>query len=301
MRVSLPSTIRATLVAVLASGVVPAASRGQDTLPFTIGERLVYRVHVGRTGTGGRAAMAVAGPVTMRDVPTELLSFDVTTGLGPIRVTDRSRSWLDPVRMTALRFWKQESRPFGYSDQSVEIDGAARRWTDASGASGTTPSGAPLDELSFIYFLRTLPLTPGAVLELDRHYDAARNPTEIEVLGQDSVTTGVGRFRATVVEMRVRDAARYGGRGVIRLALSDDRCRIPLRMESTMPVVGTVVLTLASEGGVRAGCAGAAPEPGALRESAGDRRATVTHAPVVGDSSTAASAVPEARFRRSPD
>lgn len=234
-----------------------AGAQATDALPFGIGERLTYRVHVGRTGSTGEAVMAVTGPVDVRGVGAEVLSFDVTARLGLVHVTDRSKSWIDPRRMSALRFWKHESRPLSHSDQSVEIDGAGRRWSESGGESGTTLTDAPLDELSFIYYLRTLSLAPGASLEVNRHFDPARNPTTIRVVRADTVTVGDARIPATVLEMRVRDTARYGGSsGAIQLTLSDDHCHIPLRMESRMPVVGTVVLTLTSYDGVAASCAG---------------------------------------------
>jgi hypothetical protein len=44
----------------------------------------------------------------------------------------------------------------------------------------------------------------------------------------------------------VRDSRRYKGEGVIRINLSDDAMRIPVRIESAMPVVGTAVMTLQS-------------------------------------------------------
>jgi hypothetical protein len=258
------SFIRLVVALALASAVHPAAAQGTDPLPFNVGERLTYRVRVGRTGSTGRAVMAVSGPVGLRGVSTEVLSFDVTARVGLLHVTDRSKSWIDPQRMSALQFWKQESRPFGHSDQSVEIDGADRRWTERGGESGTTLSDAPLDELSFIYYLRTLQLAPGASLQVNRHFDAARNPTVIHVVRADTVTVGDARVPATVVEMRVRDTARYGGSsGAVRLTLSDDRCHVPLRMESQMPVVGTVVLTLISYDGVAPSCTGALRGDGA--------------------------------------
>ena len=46
--------------------------------------------------------------------------------------------------------------------------------------------------------------------------------------------------------MRVRDSRRYKGEGVIRINLSDDSIRIPVRIESAMPVIGTAVMTLES-------------------------------------------------------
>jgi hypothetical protein len=74
------------------------------------------------------------------------------------------------------------------------------------------------------------------------------------VIGREEVTVGAGRFRAVIVEMRVRDARRYHGEGVIRVTLSDDRCRLILRLESTVPEAGTATLALQSYEGMRWSC-----------------------------------------------
>jgi len=79
-----------------------------------------------------------------------------------------------------------------------------------------------------------------------RHYDAARNPIAVRVVGRDTVRTSAGTFSTIVVEMRVKDPRRYGGEGVIRLHLSDDTFRYPVRIESSVPVLGATVLTLES-------------------------------------------------------
>jgi hypothetical protein len=60
------------------------------------------------------------------------------------------------------------------------------------------------------------------------------------------ISTPAGRFETIAVEMRVRDSRRYRGEGVIRINLSDDAMRIPVRIESAMPVLGTAVMTLQS-------------------------------------------------------
>ena len=55
--------------------------------------------------------------------------------------------------------------------------------------------------------------------------------------------------------MRVRDARNYKGEVVIRFSFSDDACRRPVRIESTIPEAGTVVMTLASAVPAIAACA----------------------------------------------
>src|SRR5262249_7226695 len=120
------------------------------------------------------------------------------------------------------------------------------RWEEERGRTGESPTADPLDELSFIYYVRTLPLTSDTAERIVRHYDRARNPVEVRVVGRDTLRTGAGEFATIIVEMRVRDARRYRGGGVIRLHLSDDSRRLPVRIESVMPILGAAVLTLES-------------------------------------------------------
>jgi hypothetical protein len=149
--------------------------------------------------------------------------------------------------MTALRYLKRTHGAFTRDDeQHVELFPEDRRWEDERGHSGESPTSTPLDELSFIYYLRTLPLDADTTNTVVRHYDAARNPIAVRVVGRDTVRTSAGTFPTIVVEMRVMDPRRYGGEGVIRLHLSDDTFRYPVRIESSIPVLGATVLTLES-------------------------------------------------------
>jgi hypothetical protein len=233
------------LILVLAL-VGPAIAKGTDRapLPFAVGEALEYRVRA--KGMGGHGTMSVDGPADVRGVETYHLRFAVAAGVGPIKGSNRTESWLDPTRMAALRYHAREHRLFSTREERVEMFPNERRWEDAKGAAGATLTDAPLDELSFMYFIRSLPLVPDTVFTFERHYDAARNPTTVRVLARDSLDTEAGAFRTVLVEMRVKDPRRYAGEGVLRMYLSDDACRLPVRIESNMPDVGPVVFTLRS-------------------------------------------------------
>lgn len=229
------------VMAVLGWGIpASVAAQSHDALPFAVGERLTYRVRMPKLRAGGRGAMWIEGPVDVRGVGAYLLRFDMKAGVGPFKGIDRTQSWLDRDRMLSLRYEKHESHPLSRHDEEVELYPDQRRWDAGQGGAGESATDAPLDELSFLYFLRTLPL------EFSRHFDAERNPTTVRVVGRETITTDASVFEAIVVEMRVRDPRRYKGEGVIRIHLTDDRCRLPVRIESVMPVFGTTVLTLES-------------------------------------------------------
>ena len=216
-----------------------------SALPFAVGERLTYTVHAGRLGKLGTGSMWVTDTANLRGTAVWILHFGFQARKGPIKVVNKSESWIDPRRMASLRFHKHERHPLSNHDEQIEMFPAEQRWEGSDGSAGTSLSNLPLDELSFIYFLRTLPLDSGTTLELDRHFDENRNPTVIRVLGHETVETPAGSFRTIVVEMRVKDR-RYKGEGVIRFNFSDDACRLPIRIESAAPMVGKSVLTLES-------------------------------------------------------
>lgn len=224
----------------------PAGSQATRGLPFSVGERLTYKVSVAKLGTVGRGAMWIEGPVEIRGVSTYLLRFDFSAGKGPVKAMDQTSSWLDPARMTAQRYSKREKHMLARHDERVEIFPSEKRWTNSAGEHGTSPTDTPLDELSFMYFIRTLPLADRTTYRFDRHFDAARSPTSVTVIRREQVKTGIGSFRTILVEMRVKDPRRYKGEGVIRINLTDDAARLPVRIESSMPVVGSAVMTLES-------------------------------------------------------
>jgi hypothetical protein len=236
---------RLALTALLLPAVLGTVKRS-NTLPFASGERLVFHANAGR-GLNGRAEMWIDGPVDMHGTQVLVLNSEVKGGFGPIKVSDRTTSWFDPERMAILRFQKDEWIPFGHHSESVDISADGRAWRNADGRVGATLSDQPLDELSFIFVLRTLRMESDSVITLNRHFDPERNPTVIHALGAGSVKTDAGTFVTRDYEMRVHDTRRYRGDGIIRISLSDDACRRPVRIESRIPGAGrTVVLELIS-------------------------------------------------------
>jgi len=223
----------------------PSIGQPLPGLPFAPGERLTFEARLGRFGSVGTAVMSIDGPVEVRGQRVYHLRFDIDTRVGPVRVRNLSESWLDAGAMAVLRFHRYEKHPLSKRDETYEIFPAEQRWQREDGEAGRTMSEVPLDELSFLYFLRTVQPEGGAASRFDRHFESTRNPTLVRVLGQEQVTTPAGTFVANVIEMQVRDD-RYKGGGTIRMHLSDDARRLPLRIESKLPIAGQSVLLLTS-------------------------------------------------------
>ena len=233
-----------TAIGVCANSPAPF---GSAALPFSVGEKLTYEVSSPKSGKIGTAAMWIEGPVDVRGTSTYILRFDSKIKIAFLSAVSRSISWFDPLRGSSLRFFKHEQNPLSRNDESVDFYPDEKQWKSMKGETGQSPTNVPLDELSFMYFIRTLPMTAGATYKFDRHFDAGRNPTTISVIRREMIPTPMGELRVILVEMRVRDPRHYKGEGVIRIHLTDDECRLPARIESTMPVIGTAVLTIASQ------------------------------------------------------
>ena len=239
-----PGFIGLALAGVCASTRAPIENAA---LPFSVGEKLTYEVHVGNGGKVGTATMWIEGPVDVRGISTYVLRFDSKIRIAFLTAVSRSLSWFDPLRGSSLRYFKHEANPLTRNDEAVDLFPDQKEWKTAKGEIGQSPTSTPLDELSFMYFIRTLPMTPGATYRFDRHFDTARNPITVTVIRREIIPTPMGELRVILVEMRVRDPRHYKGEGVIRIHLTDDDCRLPARIESTMPVVGTAVLTIDSQ------------------------------------------------------
>jgi hypothetical protein len=234
--------VRRIEVTTVRSAFVEGHRVPEKGIPYRAGERLEYRAHFGRLGEIGKAVLSVEGPAPARDHSALIFDFDLRGRFGPFRIRDRTRSWVCEDTRATLRYHKDEQHPLSSRTERVEVFPDERRWmTDAD--SGATSTDVPLDELSFLYYLRTIDLEPGARLQIDSHFDRERNPVVVHVVGREQIRVPAGEMKVLHVELRVRDR-RLGGDGVLHIYFSDDSRRIPVMIESDMPMVGTVRLSL---------------------------------------------------------
>lgn len=227
-----------------ASAQVEVYARATPRLPFGPGEVLEYRVNVSIAGNVGTGVMRVELQERSAAAAIWVLHSEIEAGRGFIRANDRTTSWLDPARFAITRFEKFERHPLSRSEERVVINVAAGTFTDSGSPPAPLGSPRPLDELSFVYLLRTLPLDRDTTFTIERHFDPARNPTVVRVLGEEVISTPAGIFRTRIVEMDVKDPKRFRGTGTIRLNIDVGGCRVPVRIESRMPPFGTTTLLL---------------------------------------------------------
>jgi hypothetical protein len=224
----------------------PAAARADSTvsLPFAPGEELTYAAKVGVFGSLGSAVSRVLDAVEMNGEQVYPLYFQYRGRLLLVGLENETRSWLSPATLGSHRFEIREKSPVSSVDEKYEIDIRTLRWVSAAGDTGTLVNDAPLDELSLTFIVRTMPLDDTVTVALQRHFMADRNPVLVRVLGREELTVPAGRFRTVVVETRTPHGNRSGDDRVVVVHLTDDARRLPVRVEKSVKVAGTLVLTL---------------------------------------------------------
>ena len=213
-------------------------------VPFTTGERLEYDVKFGIFRVG-QATMEVVGVDTVRGVPAYHVQF-VIRGRAAFfySMTDTLESWFSIAELTSLRFVQNNNENGTRRYHRYEIHPDAGYFIQ-DGKDSFPTTRQPLDDASFIYFARTIPLEVGRTYSFDRYFKLDRNPVTLTVLSADSVSTPAGRFAAIAVRpvFKSRGLFAEGGRAIVYLAA--DSTRIPLVISSQMSI-GSLTMSLRS-------------------------------------------------------
>ncbi|MGH7616568.1 MAG: DUF3108 domain-containing protein [Gemmatimonadaceae bacterium] len=209
--------------------------------PFAAGERLEYRVSFGAMHVGlGR--MVLVGHDTARGQPVLRASFVIAGGVWPLTVHDSMTSWFDSLAVASVRFTQDlhELRRHATKFYSIFPD----RQTYAPRGEAERPTvPEPLDDVSFVYLARTLPLEPGQCYELRRYFKPDGNPVVIRVVKRESITVPAGTFNTILVRPEITTSAIFSKNGHAELWLSDDSLHVPVRLEVGLPF-GSIKLYL---------------------------------------------------------
>ncbi len=206
------------------------ARTARAQVPFGVGERLDYEVRLSGIRVGG-GFMEVSTMDSIRGREAWHTSFGIRGGLAFYRVNDRYESWFDTRSLASLRYYQQIDEGSYERESRFEIYPDRRIFVDAKGVEQPTAED-PLDDGSFLYFLRTIPLEVGKEYAFDRYFRLDRNPVRIKVLRRERVSVPAGTFDAVVVQPIIKTKGIFSENGRAEVWLSDDEHRIMLQMKS---------------------------------------------------------------------
>jgi hypothetical protein len=226
-------------------------------VPFGVGERLEYDVRFGKLHVGS-GSMEVADVQDVRGRSTWHTIFQVRGGTFFYRVNDQYESWIDRHTGNSLRFKQDLNEGRRDVERAFEIF-PERAVFQANGEDTTQASVKnPLDDGSFLYFLRTIPLAVGESYTFERYFRPDRNPVTIKVLRKERIEVPAGQFDAIVVQPVIKTSGIFSENGHAEIWLSDDENRIMLQMKSGLSF-GSLNLYLKSYRPAQAGATARQP------------------------------------------
>lgn len=237
------TTLLADVLAIVVALTMPAEPARQVPVPFSVGERLEYDVKFGvlKVGSG---RMEVVGVESIRGREAWHTAFTVKGGTFFYKVNDRLESWIDVENFASLRHVQDLQEGKRDRERRFEIYPDRMVYTENDGPEQQSARD-PLDDASFLYFIRTVPLSVGQTYDFPRYFRPDRNPVRVRVLRKESVKVPAGRFDAIVIQPIIKSKGIFSENGRAEIWLSDDDRRIMLQLKSNLSF-GTLNLYLKS-------------------------------------------------------
>jgi Protein of unknown function (DUF3108) len=197
---------------------------------FAPEERLTYDVRFGPLHVG-HGTMLLAGIDTVRGHIAWRAVFTISGGTLFFKVRDSTVSWFDTATLSSLRFVQHIREGRYHADRDYQIYPERATYTRLD--QPEVPSvRAPLDDASFLYFLRTVPLVVGHTYQFDRYFQPEGNPIIIHVIRRERVTVPAGTFNAIVVQPQITTAGIFSKKGHAEVWLADDSTHMMLQLKS---------------------------------------------------------------------
>lgn len=229
----------------------PAASR---EWPFPVGERMEFSVTWGRMRLG-QGSLAVEAIDSIGGHAGYRVALEMWGGPPFYRVQDRQVSWIRPSEpLSSLRFEQRlhegsyrRDRRYDFGQETLtydRLDLEDGEWRPHEPEMDVPIPEGVLDDLSYLFLARLLPLEVGQRYEFDRYFKESGNPVVIEVLRREEIRVPAGTFQTIVLRPIIRTGGVFGDGGEAELYLTDDERRAIVRLTTSMKIgSGNLFLT----------------------------------------------------------
>jgi hypothetical protein len=214
---------------------------GAAPVPFTVGEKLEYDVKFSWKSVGA-GTMEVQEIAEVRGRPTWHTVFTIKGGIPFFRVDDRMESWFDVFSLSSRRFHQRISEGGYKRTRRYEFFPERSVFTESGGPEEESVAN-PLDDASFLYYVRTIPLEVGKTYDVPRYFNPKGNPVRIKVVRRDTIRVPAGEFPTVVLQPTFQTRGIFSEDGRAEVWLSDDEYRFMVQMKSSLKI-GSINLYL---------------------------------------------------------
>jgi hypothetical protein len=205
---------------------------------FAAGERLKFNINYGIV-TAGEAIMKISDTI-MHD--RRCFKIDFSLHSKPFfdifyRVADHYFTVMDSEGIFPWHF-EQHIREGGYSrDFTAEFDQLRHVAITSEGNHKIPPYVH--DIMSAFYFARTVDYSnfkPGQRIHLQNFYKDSTYQLDVRYRGKQTIEVEAGTFNCIIVEPLVKEGGLFKGEGNIFVWLTDDDRKLPIRVNSKIPI-----------------------------------------------------------------
>jgi uncharacterized protein DUF3108 len=217
--------------------------------PFAVGETLRYDAKLGYFDVG-TATVSVSRRAPERGVDAYVFTMAGQGGPPGLRVRYDLTSWVDSERFHSLRFHRQLMQAGKAEEHEYVILPDSSRYREVGVSGEWVSPSEPLDELAFLYFLRTAPLKLGRSYTYSRYFRTGYNPIQVVVgAAREPVAMPDGKSVPSI-------PVTVTSRGMtMKVWFTDDARRLPAQLEVPLQF-GVVSLVLAGSEQRGSGAAG---------------------------------------------
>ncbi len=204
--------------------------------PFAVGETLQYEATLGMFPIG-TASVTVSRMARERGVESFVFSASGQGGPPGLRARYDMTSWVATVPFNSLRFERRLAQGNSVDEEHFQIIPDSNRYRVEGKPQDWAAPSDPLDELAFLYYLRTMPMKVGSSYQISRYFKTAYNPILVRVLARETAQLPGGK----VVPVLVVEASSHGT--TVGARFTDDARRLPVQLDLPLPY-GSVTLSL---------------------------------------------------------
>lgn len=249
----------------LFSGFVPSDDRSLDNTRVSIfsqGEKLEYRVHYGFMNAGEATVQVHPELYIINNrICYKATCFGKSVGAFDLvtKIRDTWGTYMDTVTLMPQRCYRditegryklKEGVNF-YHDKGV-ADAERERKGKTTKTTYTVPFGVQ-DIISGFFYLRKVDynkMKVGDTVKIKAFFEDQNYDFNVKYLGKSTIATKFGKISAIKLTPIMPNNQLFNGENSIRVWLSDDRNKIPVKMEADM-FVGAVEVELKSYSGLR--------------------------------------------------
>lgn len=211
---------------------------------FSFGERVEYRVHYGFINAAEAKVEIAKNISVVNNKPCFKINVTGrTTGAFDLisRVRDNWRSYVDTAAIVPQMFYRsiQENK---YRKEETVVFNHDKDQATSSVKEETKTYKTPNnihDIISGYFYLRTINferVTEGEVIEVPTFFDGDVYKLRVRYVGKDVIKTKFGKIKVLRLNPLIPDNKLFKGEGAVKLWVSDDINRIPLKAEVELAI-----------------------------------------------------------------